>query len=179
MKVWLIRLSMGVTLDAGVAGPLLRICSVYPAGRSHAIAQQAGTRSAAPPPAKRARYAEGGSPTISRKVRLKVPRLLKPTSRQTSRDRAVGLAQQLHRALDPAALKVAVRRLAERRAELAAEVRGRDVGDARERRNVERLRKRTVHRVASPQHPAVAILDRRGTSAQAYDSEKPTPGRGR
>src|SRR5580693_7765283 len=35
----------------------------------------------------------------------------------------VGLAQQLHRTLYPAALQVAVRRLAKRRPELAAEVR--------------------------------------------------------
>jgi hypothetical protein len=31
-----------------------------------------------------ARYAVGVSPTISRNVRLKVPRLVNPTSRQTS-----------------------------------------------------------------------------------------------
>src|SRR5579871_472695 len=69
----------------------------------------------------------------------------------------VRLAQQLHRALHPAALKVAVRRLAKRRPELAAEVRRGDVGDTCERRHVEWLRERTVHRVASAQHAAVAV----------------------
>src|ERR1700690_4121142 len=68
----------------------------------------------------------------------------------------VGFAQQLHRTLHPAALQVAVWRLAKRRPELAAEVRRRDVSDTCKRRHVERLRERTVHHVASPQHAAVA-----------------------
>ena len=140
-------------------GPLLRNLLSYPAGRSHAIAQQAGTRSAAPSPAKRARYAVGGSPTISRKVRAERAEAVESDVEADLGHGTVGLAQQLHRTLHPAALQVAVRRLAKRRPELAAEVRRRDVRDARERRHVERLRKRTVHRVASPQHPAVALLD--------------------
>jgi hypothetical protein len=51
-----------------------------------------------------------------------------------------------------------MRRLAERRAELAAEVRRRDVGDTRERRNIERPSESTIDRVTSSQHAAVAIL---------------------
>ena len=54
-------------------------------------------------------------------------------------DAAVGLAQQEHRPLDPPALQVAVRRLAEGRPEGADEVRLGDVRDPRQRRDVERL----------------------------------------
>src|SRR3954464_7530311 len=74
-------------------------------------------------------------------------------------DAAVGLAQQEHRALDAAALQVAVWRLAEGRAERPDEVRLRDVGDACEARHVERLGIGAVHRVAGAQHPAVGVLD--------------------
>ncbi len=51
-----------------------------------------------------------------------------------------------------------MRGLAKRRPELAAEVRRRDVGDTRERRHVKSFSKRTVHGVASSQHPAVTVL---------------------
>src|SRR6202171_4660231 len=83
MNVWLIRLSMAATLDGG-GGARFSESALYPAGRVHAIAQQAGTRKAAPSALKRARYADGGSPTIAREVRLNVPRLLNPTSKQIS-----------------------------------------------------------------------------------------------
>src|SRR2546423_238896 len=73
--------------------------------------------------------------------------------------RSVRFAQQLHRPLDPAPLEVAVRRLAERGAELPAEVSRRGVRDACERGNVERLGERTIHGVTSAQHAAVAVLD--------------------
>src|SRR5919112_727208 len=73
-------------------------------------------------------------------------------------DAAVALAQQEHRALDAAALEVAVRGLAERRAERADEVRLRGERDARERRHVERLRVGAVHRVARAEHAAVGLL---------------------
>src|SRR5690349_16910070 len=53
------------------------------------------------------------------------------------RDAAVGLAQEEHRALDAAALQVAVRSLAERRLERADEVRLRHQRDAGGRRDVE------------------------------------------
>src|SRR5579875_1626880 len=65
----------------GSASPILLN---QPAGRSQVIAQHAGTRSLAPSPANRLRYTDGGSPMISRKVRLNVPRLAKPTSKQIS-----------------------------------------------------------------------------------------------
>src|SRR5712692_7267616 len=55
------------------------------------------------------------------------------------RDRAVGVAEQRRRALHPAGQEVLVRRLAEGPAELAAEVRGREVRGTGERGNVERL----------------------------------------
>jgi hypothetical protein len=76
------------------------------------------------------------------------------------RDAAIALAQQEHRALDAAALQVAVRRLAERRAEGADEVRLGHVGDGGQRAHVERLRVRAVHRVARPQQASVLVLDR-------------------
>src|SRR5688572_7016051 len=48
-------------------------------------------------------------------------------------DAAIGLAQEEHRALDPAPLQIAVRRLAEGGAKGADEVRLGDVGDPRQR----------------------------------------------
>ena len=59
------------------------------------------------------RYADGDSPTMSRNVRLNVPRLVKPTARQMSVTLRSVVAQQEHRAFDAAALEVAVGRLAE------------------------------------------------------------------
>src|SRR5262245_32838770 len=60
---------------------------------------------------------------------------------------ALGLAQEEHRALDAAALEVAVRRLPEGRFEDADEVRLGGVRHARERGDVQRLRVLAVHRV--------------------------------
>src|SRR5436190_13574305 len=71
----------------------------------------------------------------------------------------IGLAQQEHRALDAAALEVAVRRLAEGRAEGADEMRLRHVRELRERRDVERLRVAAIHGVARAEHAPVALLD--------------------
>src|SRR5262249_13115562 len=73
-------------------------------------------------------------------------------------DAALGLAQQEHRALDAAALQIAVRRLTERRLEGADEVRLGGVRHAREGGDGERLRVPTIHRVARPQHAAVGLL---------------------
>src|ERR1700680_1903234 len=73
-------------------------------------------------------------------------------------DASLGLAQQEHRALDAAALQVAVRRLAERRAKGSDEVRFRHVGDAREHGDVERIRVGTVHRIAGAKHSTVDLL---------------------
>src|SRR4051795_8487268 len=72
---------------------------------------------------------------------------------------AVGLHEQEHRALDPPALQVAMRRLAERGSEGADEMRLGDVGDAREGGDVEGTRIAAVHRVASAQQPAVGVFD--------------------
>ena len=96
---------------------------------------------------------------MARKVRLNVPRLVKPTSRQISVTLRSVCTQQEHRALDAPALQVAVRRLAERGPEGADEVRLGDVGDAREGGDVERLRVAAVHRVAGAQQSAVGVFD--------------------
>src|ERR1700719_1024426 len=71
---------------------------------------------------------------------------------------AIGGTQQEHRWLDPPALEVTVRGLAEGRAKGADEVRLRNVGDGRERRNIERLCIRTVHLIPGAQHPPVRLL---------------------
>src|SRR2546428_12666835 len=70
------------------------------------------------------------------------------------------LAQQEHRALDTAALQVAVRGLAERRVERADEVRLGYDRDPRQRGKVERLGVGAVHRVAGAKHPPIAVLHR-------------------
>ena len=62
------------------------------------------------------------------------PTLRSPTVEADLGHRAIGVAQQRGGALHPARQEVLVRRLAERPAELAAEVRRRQAGGARERR---------------------------------------------
>ncbi len=86
--------------------------------------KQAGTalRSAA-----RQRRSSAARPRSSVNVRLNVPRLTKPTSKQIVGHAAIRLPQQEHRPLDAAALQVAVRRLAEGGAEDADEMRLGDV----------------------------------------------------
>src|SRR3981081_4337579 len=74
-------------------------------------------------------------------------------------DAAIGFAQHEHRSLHAAALKVAVRCLAKRRAERAYDVRLRYVRDPRQRSDVERAPVVAVHRVARAEHPAVGVLD--------------------
>ena len=97
---------------------------------------------------------------MSRNVRLNVPEAGEADVEADLGDAAVGLAQQEHRPLDPAALQVAVRRLAERRPEGADEVRlGDDMRDAGQRRDVERLGVGAVHRVAGAEQAAVGLLD--------------------
>src|SRR3954470_5295781 len=94
------------------------------------------------------RRTDGRTPAIRRR-RLAEDRAERPAERPEAAEpdleadvahRAVRLAQQEHRALDAAALEVAVRRLAERRAERADEVRLGDGGEPRQRRDVERAR---------------------------------------
>ena len=82
------------------------------------------------------------------------------TDRETDiGDTALGLSQQEHRAFDPAALKVAVRRLTEHAREAAAEMGRRNVGDRGDGRDVERLGVRAVDRVPGPQQAPVQFLD--------------------
>src|SRR5215213_6126051 len=76
----------------------------------------------------------------------------------------LGLSEHEHRPLDPPALEVAVRRLAERGPEGADEVGLGYVRDPGERRDAEQLRVVAVHRVASAQHAAVRVLDGPQTS---------------
>src|ERR1700737_1018752 len=71
----------------------------------------------------------------------------------------VGRAQQKHGALDSAALKVPVRRLAKGRSKGSDEVRLRDARDSSEGRDVEWLRIGAVHGVAGAEHPAIDLLD--------------------
>src|SRR5215211_8908835 len=73
--------------------------------------------------------------------------------------RPLGLAQQRHRSLQSAPLKVAVRRLAKRLLERADEVRLGGQRDPGQRRDVERLVVGTVHSVASAQHAAAGGVD--------------------
>jgi hypothetical protein len=81
----------------------------------------------------------GGEPVRAAEARRE--RADAPQSDQEAdvRDRAVGVAQERRRALQPAGEEVLVRRLAECPAELAAEVRSREVGGPRKRLDVERL----------------------------------------
>src|SRR3989442_12089254 len=72
----------------------------------------------------------------------------------------VGRAQQIHGALDAAALEIAMGRLAEGRAEGPDEVRLRNMRDAGECVDGERLCVGAVHRVTSAQHSAVELLYR-------------------
>ena len=67
------------------------------------------------------------------------PTLRRPDGEADVRDRAVGHPQERGRALEPPVEEVPVRRLAELAAELAAEVRGRELRRAREGLHVERL----------------------------------------
>src|ERR1700704_2329206 len=64
-----------------------------------------------------------------------------------ARHAAVGRPQEEHRPLDPAALQVAVRGLAEGRAKGSDEMRLRDVRDLRQGRDIEGLGVRTIHGV--------------------------------
>ena len=95
------------------------------------------------------------------KVRVNVEKLVKPTARQTLPTLRSVPRRRAGRPLDPAALQVAVRGLAERRLEHPDEVGRGHVGHGRETGDVERLRERSVHRVAGAQHPAVGVLGRR------------------
>ena len=73
-------------------------------------------------------------------------------------DAAVGFAQQEHRSLDTAPLKVAVRRLIEGGSEGSDEMRLGDAGKAGQSRDVERISVSAVHRITGAKHPAIDFL---------------------
>ena len=79
--------------------------------------------------------------------------------KQISETRPVGAAQQRRRALEPPGEQVLVRRLAERPAELAAEVGRREVRGPRERGHVERLAVARVDQVLGAQEVTCRRLD--------------------
>src|SRR4029077_1625965 len=68
-------------------------------------------------------------------------------------------AQEEHGALDPAALQVAVRRLAESRSERADKVSFGDACHPRQGGDVQRLGVGAVHGVAGPEHTAIELFD--------------------
>src|ERR1700745_755056 len=138
MKVWLIRLSMPAKLVDNLGARFSKAALL--SGRAHpghgpvrpheqarplaGEASQVGRRRLTHDRAKRA--AEGTE-------------AVEPDVEADGGNRAPRLAQELHGALDPTALQVAMRRLAERGPELAAEMSSGDVRDARERSHVQRL----------------------------------------
>jgi hypothetical protein len=70
-----------------------------------------------------------------------------PDGEADVRDRAVGRAEERRRALEPPVQEVLVRRFAERAAELPAEVRGRELGGARECLHLQLLAVPRIHEV--------------------------------
>jgi hypothetical protein len=76
--------------------------------------------------------------------------------------------QEKHRALNPPALEIAVRGLAERRTEGADEVRLRHLRNSRELWDAEWFRKRAIHRIPRAQHPAIAFFHRSVHNATLY-----------
>src|SRR6266550_4083763 len=82
--------------------------------------------------------------------------------RGLAHDLAECAAEQVHGPLHAPALKVAVRRLAERGSECADEVGVGDVGDFGQTGDVEGLRVDPVDRVAGAKHAAVELLDGEG-----------------
>ena len=81
------------------------------------------------------------------------------------RDRSIGGAQERRRALEPAHEEVLVRRLAELAAELAAEVRRRELRGAREGLHVERLAVPRVDEILRAEKMACGV---RGEHASEY-----------
>src|SRR3954451_8889214 len=149
MEEWVIRLNMSATLDAARRPRFSETARSRPRhrearrdGRRAAVAAVLARRRADDRAERPAERAEAGEADLEADLG----------------DAVVGRAQQEHRALDAAALQVAVWRLAEGGAEGADEVRLADVGDLGERRDVERARVRAVHRVAGAQQAAVLVL---------------------
>src|SRR5438045_826166 len=143
MKVCVILLSMALTLD-----PIrtLRFSETALSGRPRPRHRPAGVY------AKR-RTAVGIALPVGRwrladdrpKRPAERPEAVEPDGEADLGHRPVRFAQHLHGPLDTAALQVTVRGLPERRTELPAEVRLRDVRDARDCGYVERFGERAVH----------------------------------
>src|SRR5256885_12599224 len=151
MKVWLIRLDMAVTLDDGLPGRFSKPALL--SRRAHPRHRPAGRHEQ--------RRALAGEARAVLRGRLADDRAKRAAERAQAveahveadlGDRARGLTQELHGPLHAPALQVAVRRLAESGAELAAEVRRRYVGDACERLHIQRRGEGAVDRVAGAQH---------------------------
>src|SRR5215207_441515 len=141
MKEWDREVSMGVTLRRSVVirfseTAVLRFAARARPGHDDTCGHVArGARAGAPGGAVGAR----GHPDHAAEGPAEAAQAREPDVEADLRDRLLGLAQQRHRALEPASLQVAVRRLAERLLEGADEVRLRGQRDARERRDVEGL----------------------------------------
>src|SRR3954447_3110275 len=158
MDEWVIRLNMGATLDAPLRLRFSETARSRP-GHREARGNRRGRAGAA--------VLAGRDADDRGEGAAERPEAGEADVEADVRDAVVGRAQQEHRPLDAAALEVAVRRLAERRSERADEVRLADVGDPRERGDVEGLRVRAVHRVAGAQQAAVLLLD--GAAHTAHD----------
>src|SRR5438552_5871180 len=160
MKVWLIRLDMAVTLDDGLAGrfsePALLSRRARPRHRPARRHEQGGALAGEARPVLRGRLADYRAKRATERTQA-----VEADVEADLGDRTRGLTQELHRTLDAAALQVAVRRLAEGGAELAAEVRRGYVRDARERLHVERRGEGAVDRVARAEHATVTVLGRK------------------
>src|ERR1700728_4124378 len=139
MKVWLIRLSMGATLNRGVAARYSE--SALLPGRAQPRHRPAGRHAQRSADARETRAVCRGRLTDDLAEGAgERAKAVESDVQADLGDRKAGFAQQLHRTLHPAALEVAMRCLAERSPELTAEVRRRDVCDTRKRRHVQRLR---------------------------------------
>src|SRR5438067_13699098 len=157
MKVWLIRLDMAVTLDDCPPGrfsePALLSCRAHPRHRPTGRHEQRGALAGEARAVLRGRLADDRAKRAAERAQA-----VEAHVEADLGDRARGLTQELHSPLHAAALQVAVRRLAESGAELAAEVRRGYLGDARERLHIERRGEGAVDRVAGSKHATVAVL---------------------
>src|SRR4051812_6279731 len=149
MKVWLMAENMAATLPADHALVFSETARSHPGGdeavrRADRLGRSAvrRRRDAHDPPEGSAERPEAGEPHVEADLG----------------HTAIGLAQQVHRPLDPAPLQVAMRRLAERLLERAAEMRLAHQRDAGGARDVERPGVVAVHRVASAEQPAVLLF---------------------
>ena len=115
-------------------------------------------------------------PNVRVKLVVNEPTPLQPDGEADVRDRAVGRPEQRGGALEAAGQQVRVRRLAERLAELAAEVRAREAGGARPVVDVERLEVARVGEVLRAQQVPGGRNEGHGPSiAAAAHVTRPRP----